>query len=176
MGEYIKNRITGEEIKIGVMDECFFSRQQIKKWLDDPDWTGWYGDKEEAGTMEYYYNNPDTLYKDIEGLTHNYNTLIVVYDEIASLVHEKVQFWQKGKRGNEYQYELACQFEGKLKMCVSIVGERYNRGGVGRTIFACDCCGTLLNLPQNVINKALEKEDESIRSYLKPLLKGSRDD
>jgi len=173
MGEYIKNRITGEEIKIGVMDRCFFSRQQIKKWLDDPNWTGWYAGEEEKGTLEYYVNNPNSLYEEIEGFTHKNYAIDVEHDDLKLLKHEKVNIWQKGKRGNGYQYELDCQFRGLSKICVSIVGERYNEAGVGRTIFACDCCGVLLNLSQDAIDRALAGMDEVIGNYLKPILKGS---
>ena len=173
MGEYIKNMITGEEKKIGVLDRCFYSRKQIKVWLDDPAWTGWYAGKEEAGTLEYYYNNPKTFYEGIEGLNHKEFALKVA---LSDLVHEKVYIWQKGKRGNGYQYIVDCQFNGKKEIWVTIAGERYNEAGEGRTIFACDCCGVWVSLPQITIDTALENMDLSSREYLKPILKGIKDD
>lgn len=173
MGEYIKNVATDEEIKIGVLDRCFFSRKQIKEWLDDPAWIGWYADKREEGTLEYYYNNPNSLYEAIEELIHKNFAIDVAHDDLKALKHEKVNIWQKGKRGNGYQYELGCQFRELSKICVRIVGERYNEAGVGRTIFACDCCGVLLNLSQGAIDRALERMDEVISKYLRPILKGT---
>lgn len=175
MGEYIKNMITGEEKKIGVLDHCFYSRKQIKEWLDDPAWTGWYAGKEEAGTLDYYYNDPKTFYEGIEGLNHKGFAIKVALNDSADLAHQKVYLWNKGKRGNGYQYVVDCQFNGKPEIWVTIAGERYNAAGEGRTIFACDCCGVLLSLPQSVIDSALDKIDNATSDYLKPILKGIKD-
>jgi hypothetical protein len=175
MGEYIKNMATGEEKKIGVLDRCFYSRKQIKEWLDDPAWTGWYAGKEEAGTLGYYYNDIKTFYEGIEGLAHKEFAIGVVLNGSDTIEHKQVYLWQKGKQGNGYQYTLDCQFNGKAELWVTIAGERYNKAGQGRTIFACDCCGVLLSLPQGVIDDALGNMDNALREYLKPILKGTKD-
>lgn len=175
MGEYIKNMISGEEIKIGVLDRCFYSRKQIKDWLDDPDWIGWYAGKEEEGTLDYYYNDPKTFYEKIEGLHHKEFVIKAALNDLADLSHKKVYLMNKGKKGNVYQYIVDCQLNGKTEIWVTIAGERYNELGQGRTIFACDCCGVLLSLPQSVINVALENMDNAIKEYLSPILKGIKE-
>jgi len=172
MGEYIKNIATGEEIKIGVMDHCFFSRAEIKDWLFDPDWVGWYAGKEEAGTLESFYDNPGTLYDGIPGLIRKDFAILVPLGDLEVCDHRKVDVWKKGKRGSGYQYTVECEFKGKNELWAAVVGERYNEKGEGRTIFACDCCDTLLSLPQELINKALEQMSPDQREYLAPLLKG----
>jgi len=171
MGEYIKNIVSGEEKKIGVLDRCFYSRKQIKEWLDDPNWIGWYAGKEEGGTLESYYDDPKTFYEGIEGLHHKDFAIKVMLNNSDTLAHQKVYLWNRGKRGNGYQYIVDCQFSGE-EIWVTIAGERYNEVGIGRTIFACDCCGVLLSLPQCTIDNALENMDLSTREYLKPILKG----
>lgn len=174
MGEYIKNRSTGEEVKIGVLDHCFFSRQQIEAWHNDPHWVGWYGDKAENGTLEYYLNNPNSLYDKIEGLRHKDFAIEIIVDDQTAIEHDKVYIWQHGKRGNGYQYEVECQFKGQTEIWATIAGERYDEKGEGRTIFACDCCGALFNMPQSLLDKSLELMDKDMREYLKPILKANK--
>ncbi|MFA5893994.1 MAG: hypothetical protein WC903_08560 [Candidatus Margulisiibacteriota bacterium] len=176
MGEYIKNTITGEEKKIGVLDNCFFSRKQIKEWLDDPAWIGWYAGKEEAGTLGRFYEDPKTLYDGVEGLNHKKFAIKVVLDDGVGFDHDEVQLNSKSHHlGNGYRYTVDCQFKGEAEIWVTIAGERYNKAGEGRTIFACDCCGALLSLPQSTVDIALENMDLSTREYLKPILKGIKD-
>lgn len=176
MGEYIKNMITGEEKKIGVLDNCFYSRQQIKEWLDDPAWIGWYAGKEEEGTLGRFYDDPKTHYDGVEGLNHKEFAIKVVLDNAADFDHNEVRLNSKSRHlGNGYRFTVDCQFKGKAEIWVTIAGERYNEAGEGRTIFACDCCGSLLNLPQSNIDRALENMDLSLREYLKPILKGTKD-
>ncbi|OGC21646.1 hypothetical protein A2291_06015 [candidate division WOR-1 bacterium RIFOXYB2_FULL_42_35] len=175
MGEYIKNMITGEEVKIGVLDHCFFSRQQIKKWLDDPAWVGWYAGKEEEGTLRSFYDDHKTLYDKIEGLNYNEFAIKVVLDDSDVLEHQKVHISHKGKRGSGYHYAEDCQFKGKTEIWLTIVGERYDQAGEGRTIFACDCCEAMFSLPQQELNSIFKNIDQANRDYLQPILKGRKD-
>ena len=172
MGEYIKNLVTGEEMKIGVLDHCFYSRQQIEKWHYDKNWVGWYADKEEEGTLEYYLNNSNSLYGKIEGLVHNDFAIKLILDEPAAIEHKRVYVLKKGKRGSGYQYKVDCQFVGQKEIWAQIIGERCNKEGKARTIFACDCCEVWFSLLQEVLDKSLQNMQKELREYLAPILKG----
>ena len=172
MGEYIKNIKTGEEIKIGVMDKCFHSRTQMEKWLNDPEWTGWYADKEEDGTISYYLNNPNTIYKQIENLIHNKFAIKIYLDDANEITHDMVYVSKMGKRLSGYQYKVDCQLKGGKEIWASIFGERYDENGNGRTIFACDCCEAIFSLPKKTITYLLENMSERDKKYFSKILKG----
>ena len=175
MGEYIKNVKTGEEIKVGVLDHCFFSRGQIERWALNPDITGWYAGKPEENTLENFLNDPKTLYDGVEGLIHKDFAIKVYFEPPEYIDHREVTVYQKGKRGSAYHFKVQCQFKGQGEVWASIVGERYNKKGEGRTIFACDCCGTLFSLYQSTLDRTLEAADQKQREYLKPILKAVKE-
>lgn len=176
MGEYIRNKKTGEEVKIGVMDNCFFSHQQIESWAKDPDWEGWYANKPEERTLEDYLEDPSSLYEQIEGLHHKeFALLTTLSEEDRVLTHHPVYVYKKGKRGSAYQYTVECQQKGQKRIYVRIVGERYDEKGDGQTIFACDCCDAMLSLSKDELDQMLKEVDNPTREYLTPLLKARRE-
>jgi len=174
MGEYIRNIKTGEEIKIGVLDRCFFSHKQVEDWHNDPNWVGWYGGKEEKGTLENYLKDPNSLYEMIDGLHHKEFAFKFQSPDSEIIDHCNIHVWKKGRRGNGYQYKVGCQFEQQKEVWAVIVGERYNEKGEARTIFACDCCEVLFSLPQDTIDKSLNDIDKSSREYFQEILKGRK--
>jgi len=145
MGEYIKHPITGEEIKIGVLNHCFYSREQLLKFKADG-FKGYYGDNfnDDLDNMLNNKNGGETLYKLPESCGFDVDCHTVKVKN--GLEHSTVYLWSKGNRGNGYQYQLPCKQEDESEIYAVLIGEKFNREGSVRSIFQCDCCKALFSL------------------------------
>lgn len=124
MGEYIKNSRTSEVIKIGVLDECFYSREKLFKFKECG-FKGFYNNKYDD-TLEDMINDPSTLYRlDLE---------IPGIDELRFSVPAK-----------GIKHKQNCRFNNCHIVEAGIEGERW-REGQRRTIFRCVDCGSLFSI------------------------------
>ncbi len=145
MGEFVKHPETGEEIKIGCMDEAFFSRSALVG-LKEKGFKGFYANEYdvEAGrkdSLDLMLNDPRTLYPLPEGCRFNPEIHVV---KIANegIEHDTVTLQQHGNRGSVYTWTgLPCLQKTAPEIYAVLVGERYDEEGRARSIFRCDCCG-----------------------------------
>jgi len=171
MGEYIKNPRTGEEIKIAVLDECFFSRGELLEF-QRLGFKGFYAgnyDNEEhrPDTLKVVLADPNTLYTLPKGCTFNPEVDVIIVKG-SDFEHHKVILQKKGNRGSVYNYMgLKCQQEGANEIYAVMIGERYDKEGNARTIFQCDCCEALFSITKEEAER-LKREHPYWSEWIKP--------
>lgn len=121
MGEFIKNPRTGQVIKIGVLDECFYSREKLLKFKERG-FKGFYNGRYDD-TLDNMINDSSTLYRlDLE---------IPGIDELKFLIPvQGIIIHQKN-----------CRFNNCHIVEAGIAGERWWKGQK-RTVFRCADCGS----------------------------------
>lgn len=174
MGEYIRK--DGVEIKVGVLDELWLTREELHRLKADG-WRGYCGGRwtdeieqhlKEPGTLflssfwdhEQFKNERRTAFDNdnLYGYGRN-NRALQVFFPLASadmLEHKPVYVWQKGSCGNGYQYVVKCHYDkecdtynkhtGRNQYFCATIYGERYKDGVGRTILACDCCGALFSV------------------------------
>lgn len=140
MGNYIKHIETGKQIKIGKMDEAFYSRNTLLDFKK----SGY------KGFCNGQFNDElDEILEDEETLYSFDNELAVIewnienkvfYLPATGLTHNKINL-----KHNNYNYEVGCQEAGSKIIKAIMVGERYKDGKL-RTIFRCNCCSMLFTI------------------------------
>lgn len=157
MGEYVKHPGTGDVIKIGTMDTCFFSREELLD-LQLNGYHGFYrGNFDLAAsrkdTLERMLKDPATLYKVPKDCTFD-SKKHILWIENVGVEHDTVILHHKGNRASVYVYVgLPCRQKDNAALHAVLVGERYDSQGRGRSIFACDCCGKLFSLTKKEAEK-----------------------
>lgn len=140
MGNYVKHIETGKIIKIGTMDEAFYSRNTLldfKKNGYKSFCNGQFNDE-----LDEILNDEETLYcfnGDFESTEWNIENKIF-YLPVAGLIHKKINL-----KHNNYNYKVDCQEAGSIIIKAIMVGERYEDGKL-RTVFKCNCCSMLFTI------------------------------
>lgn len=172
MGEYIQHPITGEEIKIGVLDESFFSKQELLEFKAKG-FLGFYAgnfDTKEGrqDSLDLMINETSTLFKLPKDCPFNPEVhTVIVKLQGKSIDHHKVYLQKKGNRGSAYTYTEECQQKEGQELYAVMIGERYNEKGEGRTILKCDCCEALFSLDIEEAER-LKKEHPYWANWIKP--------
>ncbi len=152
MGEIVRHPTSGEEIKIGVIDECFFSREDLLK-IKELGYKGYY-DGEYDDSLERMLNNPDTIYsfdKKYAGITDIiFNVPIPIESRTGfgtteyskhtlptypGIQHEPVFLYHNGI----YNYKVECQEKNKTIIHAKAIGEQWVNDR-RCTLFKCNCC------------------------------------
>lgn len=168
MGEYAKNPHTGEEIKIGVIDDSFFSKHELVD-LWDRGFRGFYAnnfDSKEGRTdsLRQMIDAPNILYKLPPDCPFDVTVHSVQVPNIG-IEHDTVYLWKKGNRGSSYQYIEECKQKTEIKVYAVMVGERYDVNGKVRTLFRCDCCERLFSIDKETA-ETLRKEHPYWASWI----------
>lgn len=134
MAEYIKNKSNERTIKVGVMNDMYFSRKTLLRFKQ----MGYQGfaSGKFNDNLNDILSDEDTLY------TFKHEPEYIEWDlksklffiPANKLTHDTVTIANSG-----YQYKSECQEANKSIIKARLFGERY-RNGVVRTIFRCDCC------------------------------------
>lgn len=134
MGEFIKHPTTGKEIKIGVMDRMFYSKETLLKFKVEG-YKGFYmGDYD--GSLENALED-DTIYTfEEEPEKHDQIKDEYFYVSAENLNHEIANIYHNG-----YHLQMECKEKANKIIKAKIAGERWNKGQK-RTIFACAFCNT----------------------------------
>lgn len=139
MGEHIKKGDT--IIKIGVMDEMFFTRKQLLQFKEEG-FRGFHEGNYNDG-LDKILNDSSTLYGydnliETGGLKGLEDTIFTIPN--CTTKHKDVFLFHNG-----YQYKVKCQEKENNLVKAELVGEGYiNERYV--SIFRCHCCGALLNI------------------------------
>jgi len=171
MGEYIKNPKTGEEIKIGVLDQCFFSRDDLLRFQREG-FKGFYAGEYDnvahrTDSLQLMLKNPNTLYGLPKGCAFDPEVHVLIVKG-SDFKHHEVILQKKGNRGSVYNYMgLKCQQEGANEIYAVMIGERYDKEGNTRTIFQCDCCEALFSITKEEAER-LKREHPYWSEWSKP--------
>lgn len=170
MGEFIRNPVTGEEIKIGtcVGDTCryFYTREQLQDFKRQG-FRGYYAEKWDE-TLERALTYLNALYPLPQSCPFDPNVHVIIVDGNGELEHDPVIVQMKGNRGSVYTWvDLPCKQRGMTKIYAVMVGMRYDEQGRERTIFECDCCHKPFSITKDEAAK-LKEEHPYWAKWIKP--------
>lgn len=140
MGNYIKHQTNGNVIKIGVLDETFFSRKTLLRFRE-LGYKGFYNGEFNKELDEIlntekvlfgYMNEPHFIEWELENK--------VFWLPAAGVKHDPVIVNQNG-----YQYKLNCTESDQRIIKAKLVGECFSEGQL-TSVFSCDCCGKLFTI------------------------------
>lgn len=140
MGNYIRHQINNNVIKIGTLDETFFSRKTLLRFKE-LGYKGFYNG-EFNNELDEILADEDTLlgYMEEPHFIEWELDKKVFYLPASGLKHNPVIVNQNG-----YQYKLTCTDSNQSIIKANLVGERFSEGQL-TSVFRCNCCGKLFTI------------------------------